>query len=195
MREISRAIQLMHIFDDSSTTSDSPCPNCRATAPCAIRARLPQPLCGGSRRAILAVNFSGKVGLMSLVILYVSTAVIFLALDAVMLTFVMRPLFESHVGPLLLQDIRLAPTAVFYAAYVAGLLWLVSLPALREGAPLQALVGGAVIGAMAYGTYEFTNYATLAAWHPSMVATDFIWGTVLTAIAAWAGVTITRALT
>lgn len=131
---------------------------------------------------------------MTVLTLFVTTALIFLALDAVMLTFVMRPLFEAHVGALLLQDIRLAPAVLFYLAYVAGLVWLVSLPALRAGAPLQALVTGAVVGAMAYGTYEFTNYATLRDWHWSMVAVDLTWGTLLTAVSAWAGVTITRAI-
>ena len=132
---------------------------------------------------------------MTVIILYLSTAVIFLALDAVMLTYVMRPLFEQHIGDLLLADIRIVPAALFYLAYVAGLVWLVSLPALWEDAPKDALVSGAVVGAMAYGTYEFTSYAILKAWHPSMVATDFIWGTVLTALAAWGGVMITRAVT
>ncbi|PKP70621.1 MAG: DUF2177 domain-containing protein [Alphaproteobacteria bacterium HGW-Alphaproteobacteria-4] len=125
--------------------------------------------------------------------LYATTALIFLALDAVMLSRVMRPLFEQHIGGLLATDLRLVPAALFYLGYVAGLVWLVSLPALRAGAPMQALIGGAVLGALAYGTYEFTNYATLSAWHPSMVATDLIWGTVLTGFSAWAGVAITRA--
>jgi uncharacterized membrane protein len=130
----------------------------------------------------------------SILILYVSTAVIFLALDALMLTFVMRPLFERHIGGLLLENIRLVPAALFYLAYVAGLVWLVSLPALRDGDPMRAAVAGAVVGAMAYGTYEFTSYAILKGWHPSMVMMDLAWGTVLTAVAAWGGVMITRAL-
>ena len=132
---------------------------------------------------------------MTPIILFAITAIIFLALDAVMLTRVMRPLFETHLGPILATDLRLVPAALFYLGYVAGLVWLVSLPALKAGAPLQALVGGAVLGALAYGTYEFTNYATLAAWRPVMVATDLAWGTVLTGFSAWAGVAITRALT
>jgi uncharacterized membrane protein len=129
----------------------------------------------------------------SLLILYASTAVIFLALDALMLTFVMRPLFERHIGGLLLDDIRIVPAALFYLAYVAGLVWLVSLPALRDGDPLRAAIAGAVVGAMAYGTYEFTSYAILKDWHPSMVVVDLTWGTVLTAVAAWGGVMVTRA--
>jgi uncharacterized membrane protein len=130
---------------------------------------------------------------MTILILYALTAVIFLALDAVMLSTVMRPLFERHIGGMLLTDIRAVPAALFYLAYVAGLVWLVSLPALKTGGPV--LISAAVIGAMAYGTYEFTSYAIMKDWHPAMVATDLIWGTVLTGFSAWAGVALTRMIT
>ena len=56
------------------------------------------------------------------------------------------------------------------------------------------LLPAAIIGAMAYGTYEFTSYAIMKDWHWQMVATDTLWGTVLTALSAWGGVVITRAL-
>ena len=127
---------------------------------------------------------------MQLVTLYATTAAVFLILDGLMLTLVMKPLFIRHIGPLLVDPIRFGPAAVFYAAYVAGLLYLVSLPALKSGAPV--LVPAAIIGAMAYGTYEFTSYSILRDWDLSMVATDFVWGTALTTFSAWAGVTATR---
>ena len=130
---------------------------------------------------------------MQLAILYVSTAVVFLVLDAIMLTLVMKPLFQQHIGALMLDGFRAGPAAAFYAAYIAGLLYLVSWDALRQDTPV--LLPAAIIGAMAYGTYEFTSYAIMKDWHWSMVAVDVTWGTVLTAVAAWAGVAITRALT
>lgn len=130
---------------------------------------------------------------MQIAVLYLSTAAVFLILDAIMLTLVMKPLFSRHIGPLMLEDIRMVPAAAFYAAYVAGLIYLVSYPALKAGGPV--LLPAAIIGAMAYGTYEFTSYAIMKDWHWQMVATDTIWGTVLTALSAWAGVAITRAVT
>ena len=130
---------------------------------------------------------------MQLAILYVLTAVVFLVVDAIMLTFVMKPLFQQHIGALMLDGFRGGPAALFYAAYVAGLIYLVSWDGLKTGAPV--LIPAAIIGAMAYGTYEFTSYAIMKDWHWSMVAVDTSWGTVLTALSAWAGVAITRALT
>lgn len=129
---------------------------------------------------------------MSLAVLYLSTAAIFLVVDAVMLGLVMKPLFLRHIGPLMADPIRLGPAALFYLGYVAGLVYLVSWPALKTGGPV--VIPAAVIGAMAYGTYEFTSYAIMKDWHWSMVLTDTTWGAVLTALAAWGGVTITRAV-
>ena len=129
---------------------------------------------------------------MQIAVLYLSTAALFLILDAIMLTFVMRPLFDRHIGALMLENIRLVPAAAFYLAYVAGLLYLVSVPALRGNAPV--LIPAAIIGAMAYGTYEFTSYAIMKDWHWQMVMTDTLWGTLLTALSAWGGVAITRAI-
>ncbi|MDP4891239.1 DUF2177 family protein [Cypionkella sp.] len=122
--------------------------------------------------------------------LYLATTAIFLILDAAMLTLHMQPLFQRHLGAALLDSPRMGPAAAFYLAYIAGLLYLVSLPALKSGAPL--LLPAAVLGAMAYGTYEFTSYAIMKDWSPVMVATDVIWGTVLTATSAWGGVALTR---
>ena len=122
--------------------------------------------------------------------LYAATAAVFLILDAIMLTFVMKPLFTRHIGPLLVEPIRIAPAALFYLAYVAGLVYLVSFPALKTGTPL--VVPALLIGLMAYGTYEFTSWSIMKDWHWQMVATDVTWGGVLTAFSAWAGVTITR---
>ncbi len=122
--------------------------------------------------------------------LYAATAVVFLVLDAIMLTLIMKPLFTRHIGPLMAEPIRLAPAAAFYLAYVGGLIYLVSLPAIRSNAPL--VLPALILGLMAYGTYEFTSYAIMRDWHWTMVATDTLWGGVLTALSAWAGVAITR---
>lgn len=122
--------------------------------------------------------------------LYLATAAVFLILDAIMLTVVMKPLFTRHIGPLMAEPIRIAPAALFYLAYIAGVVYLVSLPALRTGAPV--LLPALIIGLMAYGTYEFTSWSIMRDWHWTMVVTDTLWGAALTAVSAWAGVAITR---
>ena len=122
--------------------------------------------------------------------LYAMTVAVFLCLDMIGIRLIIRPVFERHVGHLLADPLRLGPAALFYLAYVIGLLWFVSLPALKAGAPLQALWGGMALGFLCYGTYEITNYATLADWSLEQVIVDGIWGTLLTGFSAWVGVAV-----
>lgn len=131
---------------------------------------------------------------MQIVTLYVTTAVVFLGLDAVALRFLIAPTFRAQIGDWMLDSPRLGAAAIFYLFYVVGILALVSLPALRDGGVGQALLMGALLGAVAYGTYEFTNYSTLTDWTIRMVLTDWLWGTILTGTSAAVGVWVTRAI-
>ncbi len=129
------------------------------------------------------------------ILLYIVTATVFLALDVIMLKKVMYPLFSSNIGPMMLEDLRMGPAAVFYLFYVVGVVWFVSIPALNVGSIAQAFFAGAVLGALAYGTYEFTNFATLKGWTAQMVMVDVIWGAVLTGTSAAVGVAVTKYFT
>ena len=129
------------------------------------------------------------------ILLYISTAIVFLALDVVMLKKLMYPLFSANIGPMMLEDLRMGPAAVFYLFYVVGVVWFVSIPALNVGSIAQAFFAGAVLGALAYGTYEFTNFATLKGWTAQMVMVDVIWGAVLTGTSAAVGVAVTKYFT
>ena len=133
---------------------------------------------------------------MTLVVLYAVTLIVFLAVDAVMLTRFMKPLFERHVGDIMLAEPRLGVAAAFYLVYVAGVLRFCSLPALArpEGAVAAAALDGAILGVIAYGTYEFVNLSTLKGWSWTMTLADTTWGAVLTALSAAAGVLAVQAL-
>ena len=130
---------------------------------------------------------------MTLAILYFVTFAVFLALDYLGLSYMMKPVFERHIPDLLLDSPRLGPAVAFYAFYIVGVLWFVSWPALTGDRSLLWVFGtAALLGAMAYGTYEFTNMATLKGWNWQMVALDLTWGAVLTGVSASAGVVAVR---
>jgi uncharacterized membrane protein len=46
---------------------------------------------------------------------------------------------------------------------------------------------GALLGLVAYGTYDITNLSTLRGWSLTVTAIDIAWGAVLTAVASVAG--------
>lgn len=124
---------------------------------------------------------------MSYLVHYVVVVIVFLALDAIWLRKVALPLFERHVGALMRDDPDLKVAAVFYAFYCAGIVYFAASP----GASVTGAFGnGVLLGLMAYGTYEFTNMATLKGWHWSMVKADTAWGAFLTGIAAAVAVAV-----
>ncbi|KIT15450.1 DUF2177 family protein [Jannaschia aquimarina] len=132
---------------------------------------------------------------MQILTLYIASAIAFLALDSVMLTQVIQPLFQRHLGEMLRSPIDMGAATLFYLMYIAGIVWFVGWPALKEGSVSQALVQGALLGAFAYGTYELTSKAVMRDWSWTMVATDWAWGTVLTGLTAAIGVWVARSLT
>lgn len=126
-------------------------------------------------------------------LLYASTALIFLGLDMIGLRLLVAPAFRAQLGDAMLDKLRLAPAAAFYLFFVAGIVFFVSIPSMDSGGATRALFMGAFLGALAYGTYEFTNLATLKRWSWKLVVTDGLWGTALTGVSAAGGVSITQA--
>lgn len=124
---------------------------------------------------------------MALFAVYAIAVLVFLAIDAIGLKVMIYPLFSRHVGDLLRPDMKLGVAAGFYLFYVAGLMYFAVLPAVRAESLALALTNGALLGLIAYGTYEATNMATLRGWVWPMLITDVLWGISLTAVTAAAG--------
>jgi len=129
---------------------------------------------------------------MNFLVLYLATLVPFLVIDVVMLRTVMLPLFERNIGPLLAEETRLGVALGFYLFYVAGIVYFAILPGVRLEQPSLVVFNGAILGLLAYGTYEATNMATLKGWSWQMVVTDVAWGAILTATSAYLGYLIAR---
>ena len=123
----------------------------------------------------------------ALAVFFATTSAVFLVADALMLGFVLGPIFRGHLGAGLLDGLRLGPALGFYLLYMAGLTYFAGLPALRDGVAMPALINGAVLGLVAYGTYELTSWAVMRDWHPQMVAMDMAWGAVVSGISAYIG--------
>ena len=123
---------------------------------------------------------------------FVGTLVTFLAIDMIWIIRVAGPMYQRQVGGLLRAGPHLGAAAAFYLVYTAGIVYLAVLPALASGGVPGALLRGAVLGALAYGTYAFTNHAMLEGWPATLVAADVAWGIVLTAAAAACGLWAAR---
>lgn len=118
----------------------------------------------------------------------------FALIDAVWLTQIGPWLYRPTLDPVLADTFRLGPAIAFYFAYLTGLVLLVVLPATESGTLGVAAGRGALLGAMAYATYDLTSYATLKVWSLKITLIDIAWGTFLTCIAACAGYAAVRAV-
>lgn len=124
---------------------------------------------------------------MRFVIAYLATGVVFLGLDAIWLSQVGLGLYRREIGALLLEQPNLPVAGLFYLLFVAGIVLLVVQPAAADGDWLAALWMGALLGLVAYGTYDITNLSTLRGWSLTIAAIDVVWGAALTAVASLAG--------
>ena len=119
---------------------------------------------------------------------YLGSGLAFALIDAVWLTTVGPRLYRPALDDVLAERFNLPAAIAFYLVFIAGVLMLAILPAVREGAGwTRAMGNGAMLGFVAYATYDLTNQATLKVWPVRITIADIGWGTVLTACAAVAG--------
>lgn len=131
---------------------------------------------------------------MTYVLAYVGTVVAFLGLDFLWLGTVATGFYRSRIGSLLLDQPNFVAAGAFYLFYVAGIVYFAVQPALVSGNWTTAAIAGAILGFIAYGTYDMTNLATLKNWSPIVSAVDMAWGTVLTSFSAVAGYWVAQKL-
>lgn len=110
-----------------------------------------------------------------------------LILDALWIGLYMAPAYKAALGELMLAQPRFGSAAAFYLLFGAGVAFLAVAPGLRAMSWQTAAVHGAVLGLIAYATYDLTNYAILKAWPLGLALVDIAWGMVLTALAAAGG--------
>lgn len=134
--------------------------------------------------------------MVKLVQLYVLTVPVFFAIDMVWLGIVAKGLYQKNLGPLMRPDVNWPVAIGFYLLYIVGIIVLAVLPAAEKNELSVAVMRGAVLGLVAYATYDLTNLSTLKDWPALVSAIDLLWGTVLTAtvalvsfyIARWLGI-------
>lgn len=113
-----------------------------------------------------------------------------LIIDAIWLTTMIKTFYTKYLGELFAAKPSLLPALVFYIVYGIGVLYFVVLPLVRANAGYGTVfLTGALLGLVAYGTYDLTNQATLKNWPTIVTIVDLVWGAMLTgavsAIAVW----------
>ena len=119
---------------------------------------------------------------MQWIIAYLAAGVSFGILDALWLRWAGPNFYRPALGDLLAEQFRMGPALVFYLLYIAAMVWFAVRPGIALGVP-HAVLNGALLGGIAYATYDLTNQATLKFWPVHVTLVDIAWGASATALA------------
>lgn len=117
-----------------------------------------------------------------------------LILDGLWLGVIMKDFYRRSLAPIArTADGGLDPiwpiAALVYPVLALGLSVFVLG---RARSPAEALLLGALFGAVTFAVYDLTNHATLREWRPAMTLVDIAWGACSCGIASWLAATLTR---
>lgn len=121
---------------------------------------------------------------------YIATLVPLVVIDLLWLGYIARSIYMNEIGNLLRKSPELPPAVAFYLLYASGLVVFAVLPGLRAGSAGQAMLLGAFLGLVAYGTYDLTNFAVLNGYTLKLTLIDIAWGTLVSGTVSWLSVVI-----
>ena len=121
---------------------------------------------------------------MTYVVAYVAVLIVFGTIDAVWLTTMGALLYRPALGDILAPTLRVVPAVAFYLSFPIGIVVFTVLPGLRAQSPVTAATLALLFGALAYATYDLTNYATLRNWTLQITVVDIAYGALASSIAA-----------
>lgn len=132
---------------------------------------------------------------MTMKILLISTfftSIIFLVVDILWLSLSVKLFYRPQLGNLLTDKPIMWAAILFYFVYVIGLSIIILQPSLNSDSISKAFWTGIIFGFVAYGTYNFTNMATIKGWSPYVTIVDFIWGGFLTGSSSAIGIYLAK---
>lgn len=116
-----------------------------------------------------------------------ATAAAFLVIDLIWIGFFLGDVYAAQLGDMMRETPNAVAAGAFYIGYIAGILYFAVRPAFHEARIGLAFTNGALLGALAYGTFTLTNYAVFTNWSFTLAVSDIAWGAFLTASSAAVG--------
>lgn len=104
---------------------------------------------------------------------------VFIVIDLVWLVVIARKLYQKFLGYIMAKKVNWIAALIFYVIFIAGMTYFAIYNAVSWS---DALINGALLGFLAYATYDLTNLSTLEGWPIKITIIDLIWGTSLGAL-------------
>ena len=111
---------------------------------------------------------------------FVAIAVVFTVIDLAWIGLFLGAVYDAQLSAIMRTTPLALPAVLFYIGYIGAIIFFAVRPALADGRWATAMINGALLGAVAYGTYTLTNHAILSDWAWHLVVSDIAWGAFLT---------------
>ena len=141
---------------------------------------------------MLSISNRGGAKMIKLLMIYAVMLMVFIACDLLWIGVIAQPVYQQGIGHLMADQPNIQAAILFYLIYPAGLLYLVPAIHLAGVKPRTVILRAAILGLVAYATYDLSNLATLKDWPVQMSLIDMVWGMILTMLAALAGAAMRR---
>jgi uncharacterized membrane protein len=119
-----------------------------------------------------------------LITTYLLIVAVFTVIDMIWLMGVARSFYVAEMGSLMKKSPNLVAALIFYLLFAAGLLLFAVKPGMDAGSWATSALLGAALGAVAYGTYDFTNLAVVEGYGWRIALVDLAWGATVSALTA-----------
>lgn len=117
--------------------------------------------------------------MLNFLIYFVIAFIVFIIIDIIWLGLVAKKLYAKHLGYIMAEKVNFLAAIIFYVIFIIGLVYFA---VMNVSVWWMALLNGALLGFIAYATYDLTNLATLKGWPLKITIIDLVWGTSLGAV-------------
>lgn len=117
--------------------------------------------------------------MLNFLIYFVIAFIVFIIIDIIWLGLVAKKLYAKHLGYIMAEKVNFLAAIIFYVVFIIGLVYFA---VMSVSVWWMTLLNGALLGFIAYATYDLTNLATLKGWPLKITIIDLVWGTSLGAV-------------
>lgn len=128
------------------------------------------------------------------IITYITTLLVFTAIDAVWLGVIAKNLYQKYLGHLLTDQVNWLAAVIFYLLFILGLVVFVIFPNINQESITKVALYGALFGLITYATYDLTNLATIKNWPLNVTIIDLAWGAFIASTTSIISISILKKL-
>ena len=115
---------------------------------------------------------------------FVSVFISLVSIDALWILVIAKKFYANQIGGMFRTQVIWWPLVIFYLLYSFAIVYFV----INSATDIKtAILRGALLGLVAYMTYDLVNYSTFSGFTLKVMVVDLFWGIFITTVASAVG--------